>query len=63
MYKVLVLLAVYNGREWIDEQLNSIRAQEDVQVDILASIDLGTDGSYEYIEKNYPDVRLLPYGE
>ncbi|QRG80666.1 glycosyltransferase [Citrobacter sp. R56] len=63
MYRVLVLLAVYNGKEWIDEQLNSIRIQENVQVDILASVDLSTDGSFEYIAKNHPDVHLLPYGE
>lgn len=63
MHKVLVLLAVYNGRKWIDEQLNSIRAQENVKVDILASVDLSTDGSYEYIQKNHPDVHLLPYGK
>ncbi|ENC2562144.1 glycosyltransferase [Escherichia albertii] len=63
MYKVLVLLAVYNGREWIDQQLNSILVQKNVQIDILASVDLSADGSYEYIRKNYPDVHLLPYGE
>lgn len=65
MKKVAVLLAVYNGKKWIDEQLESILNQENVNVDIYISIDKSTDGSYEYIVSNYNknNIYILPYGE
>ena len=65
MEKIAVLLAVYNGREWIDEQLNSILQQKNVDLDVYISVDLSTDGSYEYLVANYssyPQVTILPYG-
>ncbi len=43
--KVAVLLAVYDGVEWIQEQLYSILKQEEVAVTIFISIDLSVDGS------------------
>lgn len=43
--KIAVLVAVYNGAEWLEEQLNSILAQEGVDVTVFISIDLSTDGS------------------
>jgi rhamnosyltransferase len=66
MNKVAILLAVYNGREWIDEQLHSILNQENVDVDVFISVDLSTDGSWEYLIKKYSDysnIVFLPYGE
>ncbi len=43
--KVAVLLAAYNGIEWIEEQLTSILAQSDVDVSIYISIDPSVDGT------------------
>ncbi|WP_313129355.1 glycosyltransferase [Pseudescherichia vulneris] len=65
MKKVAVLLAVYNGKKWIDEQLESILNQENVNVDIYISIDESTDSSHEYIVSNYnkDNIYILPYGE
>ena len=65
MEKIAVLLAVYNGREWIDEQLQSILEQKDVELDIHISVDLSTDGSYEYLMDKYSNLKnifFLPYG-
>ncbi|MCS2156064.1 glycosyltransferase [Scandinavium sp. H11S7] len=61
--RILVLLAAYNGKKWIDEQLNSILSQENVSVDILVSVDLSSDHTFDYIEKKYPTVNLLAYGK
>jgi rhamnosyltransferase len=63
--KVAVLLAAYNGVEWIDEQLNSILAQKDIIVTIFISVDLSSDHTYEYISEKYKNenIILLPYGE
>ncbi len=66
MNKVAVLLAVYNGRNWIDEQLESILAQTEVNVDVFISIDLSSDGSWEYLTEkytNFKNVNFLPYGD
>lgn len=43
--KVAVLLAAYNGMQWIEEQLASILAQIDVDLTVYISVDLSTDGT------------------
>jgi rhamnosyltransferase len=66
MDKIAVLLTVYNGKEWIDEQIESILNQTNVYIDIFISIDLCFDGSYEHIKEYYshhPNIFILPYGE
>lgn len=62
--KVAVLLAAYNGMEWIEEQLNSILMQKDVIVSIFISVDLSSDHTYEYISEKYKNENIifLPYG-
>ncbi len=65
-FKVAVLLAAYNGRRWIEEQLNSILNQENVNVEIFISVDLSTDQTYEIVkslEKKNKSIIALPYGE
>ena len=61
--KVAVLLAAYNGREWIEEQLASILGQAQVDVDVYISVDPSTDGTEaccaEYALA-HPHVTLLP---
>jgi rhamnosyltransferase len=42
---VAVLLAAFNGMAWIEEQLDSIQAQEGVRVSIFIRIDQSTDGT------------------
>jgi rhamnosyltransferase len=49
--KVLVLLAAYNGIDWLNEQIESILNQKDVVVQIVVSIDPSSDGTQEYFEK------------
>ena len=43
--KVAVLLAAYNGMQWIEEQLTSILGQSAVDVTVYISIDPSTDGT------------------
>lgn len=60
-----VLLAAYNGSQWIDEQIISILNQKGVQVSIIISVDLSTDLTYEKCSewlKKDNRVRLLDYG-
>ncbi|MEB0224708.1 glycosyltransferase [Pseudomonas sp. 10S4] len=43
--KVAVLLAAYNGMQWIEEQLASILAQSAVDITVFISVDPSTDGT------------------
>ncbi len=47
--RILVLLATYNGKRWLDEQLDSLLAQEGVRVDLLIGDDRSTDGTRELL--------------
>lgn len=63
--KCLVLLAAFNGAEWIGEQLSTILDQEDIDVTILISVDKSIDGTEllvdQYCEQD-DRVRCLPHG-
>jgi len=64
--KVAVLLAAYNGMEWIGEQVDTILNQSGVDVTIFISVDLSTDGTYKWCkQQESSDSRfvVLPYGE
>jgi len=61
--KVAVLLAAYNGMQWIEEQLLSILNQSGVDVTVFISVDLSTDGTQawctDYAAGN-PRIVVLP---
>ena len=64
--RVNVLLAVYNGEEWIKEQVNSILSQKGVRVHIYISVDKSTDDSFAICKdfaSKHDRVTVLPYGE
>ena len=48
--KFAVLLAVYNGIHWIEEQVDSILTQENVTVSLFISVDPSVDGTLEWCE-------------
>lgn len=61
---VLVLLATYNGRSFLDAQLASLLWQVGVRVRVLARDDGSTDGTLELLEQwrqRFPDrIAVLP---
>lgn len=59
---VRVLLATYNGQRWLDEQLGSIFAQQDVRTSVVASDDSSADGTPALLERwrRETDLTLLP---
>lgn len=61
MPKVLVLLASYNGKKWLAEQLQSILEQESVSVRILISDDASTDGTEHFIRTQYGHDKRIAY--
>lgn len=61
--KVAVLLAAYDGMQWIEEQLASILCQSDVEVTIYISIDPSIDGTEAYClarATEDPRITVLP---
>lgn len=63
---VAVLLAVYNAGNLFEEQMISVFNQKDVLIDVFISVDLSSDGSYEYckaLESEHENVHVLKYGE
>lgn len=61
--KVAVLLAVYNGMEWIQTQLHSLLKQAGVDVTIFISVDPSDDTSEVFCRKmsvQYKNIVVLP---
>lgn len=44
--KVAILLAAFNGCEWLTEQINSILRQTGVRVTVFISVDISSDSTY-----------------
>jgi rhamnosyltransferase len=63
--KIAVLLAAYNGHNWIQEQVRTILCQKNVIVKIFISIDLSNDDTYQIcskLEREEKQIVILPYG-
>lgn len=61
--RATVLMATYNGRKWIDEQVDSILGQRGVDVVLVVSDDGSTDGTPERLIERAaadPRIRVLP---
>jgi rhamnosyltransferase len=61
--KYAVLLATYNGAEYIKEQLESILSQEDVDITLFISDDNSTDTTVNIVkeyQERYQNIILLP---
>uniref|UniRef100_UPI00404715CB glycosyltransferase n=1 Tax=Aliarcobacter sp. TaxID=2321116 RepID=UPI00404715CB len=63
MKKIAVLLASYNGAEYIKDQVDSILNQKEVEVKIFVSDDLSTDRTVDYLQNIYKDEKRLVYLE
>jgi rhamnosyltransferase len=64
--KIAILLAVYNGVEWLETQLQSILQQEAVAVTVFISVDKSHDGSEVFCQQfaeQYSNIALLPQSE
>lgn len=58
--EILILLASYNGRTWLAEQIDSILQQESVTVRIHISDDASNDGTEDFIRDRYGlDLRVV----
>lgn len=63
---VYVLMAVFNGAEWLQTQVESIVNQKGVNLKVFISIDFSTDNSLEVckdLANRYECISILPYGD
>ena len=64
--RYLVLLAAYNGMEWISDQVKSILDQNHVLVTLMISVDSSSDGTEQWVTdlaKSDPRVKCLAHGK
>jgi rhamnosyltransferase len=61
---VLVLMAAYNGATWIEEQVRSILAQQEVELRLTIADDGSSDGTAAVLERlaaEHPAIRLARF--
>lgn len=66
MKKIAVLLAAYNGMNWLPKQVNSILTQQNVEVTLFVSVDSSSDGTenwFDSLANNDKRVLILPHGK
>ena len=62
--KVAILLAAYNGENYLSEQLDSILSQKQVEVEVFISLDQSSDGSIDVINeyvKKHKNIKLINF--
>lgn len=60
---VSVIVVNYNGRAYLDECLSSLLAQTYPAIEIIFVDNGSSDSSCEYIEKNFPSVKIIVNNE
>ena len=63
---VAILLAAYNGEQWIHEQVATILSQRGVSLHLFISVDLSNDNTYNHCIKLasiHKNITIIPYGE
>lgn len=62
MKRVLTIVVTYNAMRWVDRCLGSLMLSE-MPADIIVIDNGSIDGTAEYIQDNYPDVKFVATGE
>ena len=63
--RIAVLMAAYNGKLWLTEQIGSILKQEDIEVTLYISVDQSSDGTEDLINAlatSEKRIQVLPHG-
>jgi GT2 family glycosyltransferase len=59
MVNVTVVILNWNGRNWLEQFLPSVRSTTYTECDILIIDNGSTDGSVEFIQTHFPDFRIV----
>ena len=60
---VSVIIVNYDGRAYLDKCMSSLLAQTYSAIEIIFVDNGSSDGSCEYVEKNFPSVKIIANGE
>ena len=60
---VSIIIPHWNGIEVLEECLNSLKETTYTNLEIIVVDNASTDGSPEWVEKNYPDIKLVRNSE
>ena len=63
MKKAAVIIPNYNGLHFLKPCLNALNAQTDRDFEVCVVDNGSDDGSTEYLEKEYPSVRIIAFSE
>jgi GT2 family glycosyltransferase len=58
-YKVTVVIPNWNGRHWLEGCLEALKVQDFHDFGIVIVDDASTDDSVEYVEKEFPGVKVI----
>ena len=58
MNRLLVIIAVYNGMQWLGRCLDSV-VSSSMDADLFVCDNASTDGSADFVEKDYPGAHLV----
>ena len=64
--KIAVLMAAFNGKSWIGNQVNSILSQDSVDLTIITSVDQSKDGTEQFVDQlslGEPRLKILLHGK
>jgi len=56
--KIFSIIVTYNAKRWLDRCFGSLISSSE-KLDILVIDNASTDGTVEYLQKNYPDVMIF----
>src|SRR3954466_4210633 len=62
MSKVSVIVVIYNSKKWIKLVFDSIFSQTHKPEQVFAVICGDADGSKEFLQQNYPEVKIIDPG-
>ena len=58
MSKIFVIIVTYNGKQWYDRCLGSLRASE-LPIEVIVIDNASSDDTVQYIRINYPEIYLI----
>ena len=59
---IYVVIVTYNGMQWIEKCIDSL-IHSNISLNIIIIDNLSTDGTVEFIKKNYPTVEIVETGK
>lgn len=62
MAKTAVVILNYNGAQFLEQFLPSV-IQYSTEAEVIVADNASTDGSLDFLNKNYPDLRLIIFNE